>query len=735
MMERNDALEQVRREQKLGEIKSILVVITSAMVLPLYFLFWLCDLIYAPELKWEFLALRSTIIPVAFIINFFTQRTHTLAGAYKIAFAYAATMGLPICFMVLMLKNPATAYYAGLNLVAIATLTFIPWTRNLFALASVAIFAPYYVIVLQLSQSVADYKAVAVNSFFIVSTVVISAVVRLFYERMRYRELSQQLDLNREIERRKQMELAVIRARDEAVSANEIKSSFLANMSHELRTPLNAIIGYSELLQDEAVDDGMENYVQDLQKIQSGGRHLLNLINDVLDISKIESGRMEISLDAIPITSIMKNVQNFAHPLAEKNRNGFTLRFNDIGVINTDQTKLQQILLNLISNACKFTHNGQVTLAVDKLQVSGQDWLRFEVSDTGIGMTPEQCNKIFQAFVQAESTITKQFGGTGLGLTISQRFSRMMGGDILVSSRPGHGSTFTVYLPRDMELNSQLSDEFRVPKDRRVSVKKIAVLDNDRVRRDSIEATLIQHCFDLTAAGVDADGVQFAKGAVPDVIVYNPMAGVEINRLWDSADEKTRLLDIPTVLVVTQANQRQGFAFAIHRVMDISEVQSQIDNIPLALTTTGRAKSILLLGKTLSGLQDTLKAQRWITASAANETFKCENVEQHGYDLVALEVASLLQTPQTQAIELMKTINGCDSKLILVVEEKHRADHGAGLYALLSSLMSKNSLVDVELNLLIAKLVKKSLRGTTNKFSKLQTTASNAETQLNQLST
>lgn len=733
-MERNVALEQLRREQKLGEIKSILAVITSAMVLPLYFLFWLCDLLYAPELKWEFLALRATIIPVALIINYCTERTHTLVNAYKIAFAYTATMGLPICFMILMLKNPATAYYAGLNLVAIATLTFIPWTRLLFALASVAIFAPYYFIVLRLSQSFDDYKAVMVNSFFIVSTVVISAVVRLFYERMRYRELSQQLDLNREIERRKQMELAVIRARDEAVSANETKSSFLANMSHELRTPLNAIIGYSELLQDEAVDQGLELYVQDLQKIESGGRHLLNLINNILDISKIESGRMDISLDAIPTASILQNVQAIAHPLAEKNHNIFSLKHNDLGLMNTDQTKLQQILLNLVSNACKFTHNGQVTLSADQLQVSGQDWLRFEVSDTGIGMTPEQCNKIFEAFVQAESTTTKYFGGTGLGLTISQRFSRMMGGDILVSSKPGYGSTFTVYLPRDMELNSQLSDEFRVPKDRRVSVKKIAVLDNDRVLRDSIEATLIQHSFDLTAASVDADGVQFAKGAAPDVIVYNPITGAEISKLWNSPDEKTQLLDFPTVLVKTQTKQRQGFAFGIHRVLNKSDLPSQLDNIPIAPAAYGRDKSILLLGNTLGELQESLEAQRWITACATNGTFKCENVEQYGYDLVALEVDSLLKAPQAKAIELMKTVNGCESKLILLVEEKHRADHGAGLYALLATLMSKNALDDIELNFLVAKLVKKSIRGTTNKYSKSLTAAIDAEFQLNQLS-
>lgn len=726
-MESSTQLEDLRREQKLGEIKSILVVITSAMVLPLYFLFWLCDLIYAPELKWEFLALRGTIIPVAWMINFFNKRIHTLNGAYKLAFAYAATMGLPICVMVLLLNDPSTAYYAGLNLVAIATLTFIPWSGRLFTAASIAIFAPYYMIVLWLSRDASDYKAVLVNSFFIVSTVVISAVVRYFYERMRYRELSRQLELNREIERRKQMELAVIRARDEAIIANESKSAFLANMSHELRTPLNAIIGYSELLQDDATDSGMKTYVKDLQKIENGGRHLLSLINNLLDISKIESGRMDVYLESTDVSGLLKNVEALALPLAEKNNNKLTITVGEFGKMKVDQTKLQQILLNLVSNACKFTRNGAITLTVDQFQVTGIDWLRFEVTDTGIGMTPDQCNKIFDAFVQAELSTTKTYGGTGLGLTISQRFSRMMGGDILVNSRPGYGSTFIVYLPRDIGQSSQLTDEFRIPKDRRMSVRKIAVVDNDRVRRDSIEATLIQHCFDLSAANVDSSGVQFVKGIAPDVIVYDPMAGVEIVKLWHQHNEKSNLLSTPTILISTQPNQRLGSAFGFHSALDINQVLSQLGDYNPPSLTLGDTKSILLIGNSVGELQNTFKERNWSIVTAPELLLQRESNAPLNYEFVILELATLLLTTQAQTKEILKTLNEMDSKIILVVDEKYRLNHFAGFYATLKMLMNKNTMNEIEFNLLVAKLVKKSIRGSANTYLKSPSNAFDPE--------
>ena len=237
-------------------------------------------------------------------------------------------------------------------------------------------------------------------------------------------------------------------ARDRAEEANRSKSTFLANMSHELRTPLNAIIGYSEMLQEEAEDLGQEDFIPDLAKIQSAGKHLLNLINGVLDLSKIEAGRMELYLETFSVEELVHGVQSTIKPLMEKNGNVFEVTAGgEVGAIHADLTKTRQILLNLLSNAAKFTAQGKVTLEVARKASQGRDWIRFRVTDSGIGMTAEQIHKVFEPFSQADVSTTRQYGGTGLGLSICKRFSEMMGGDIFVESELGHGSVFTVQLP------------------------------------------------------------------------------------------------------------------------------------------------------------------------------------------------------------------------------------------------------------------------------------------------
>jgi PAS domain S-box-containing protein len=244
-------------------------------------------------------------------------------------------------------------------------------------------------------------------------------------------------------------EMALAQARDEALEASSVKSTFLANMSHELRTPLNAIIGYSELLQEEAEEAGLEDYVADLRKIQASGRHLLSLINDILDLSKIEAGRMDLFLETFSIAQLLDDVQAIIVPLAEKNANTLLVHCDTatIGDIHADLTKVRQSLFNLLSNACKFTKEGKVSLTATRGQEADGDWITFVVSDTGIGMTPEQQARLFQAFTQADTSISSKFGGTGLGLVISRRFCQMMGGDITVASEYGVGSTFTMRLP------------------------------------------------------------------------------------------------------------------------------------------------------------------------------------------------------------------------------------------------------------------------------------------------
>jgi PAS domain S-box-containing protein len=238
------------------------------------------------------------------------------------------------------------------------------------------------------------------------------------------------------------------RAHMQAVEANRTKSTFLANMSHELRTPLNAIIGYSELLQELAERDGRPDALPDLAKINKAGKHLLALINDILDISKIEAGRMELSLERLIVSDLIQEVRATIEPLVAANGNSFEIICADsLMVISNDITRLRQCLLNLLSNACKFTRNGLIRLVLERHQSAGGDWVVFRVCDTGIGMTPEEMCKLFQPFTQADASTTRRYGGTGLGLAITRKIAQLMGGDVTVESTSGRGSTFSLRVP------------------------------------------------------------------------------------------------------------------------------------------------------------------------------------------------------------------------------------------------------------------------------------------------
>ena len=252
-------------------------------------------------------------------------------------------------------------------------------------------------------------------------------------------------------------------ARDVALEATQAKSFFLANMSHELRTPLNAIIGYTEMLREQAEDLNQQEFIPDLTRVHSAGKHLLELVNDVLDLSRVEAGGTVLNLETWAILELINDVVDVIHPLVEKNAN--TLKINcpsNIGSLRTDQTKLRQSLFNLLSNACKFTQQGTISLDVARETHQGTDWVKFRVVDTGIGMTPEQVGKLFQPFTQVHSGSDRRYGGTGLGLALSRKFCQMMGGDIAVESTAGKGSTFIIQLPAEVpqvEFESQIELE------------------------------------------------------------------------------------------------------------------------------------------------------------------------------------------------------------------------------------------------------------------------------------
>lgn len=257
-----------------------------------------------------------------------------------------------------------------------------------------------------------------------------------------------------EIAERKRAEIALQEALHKAEAASRAKSTFLANMSHELRTPLNAIIGYSEILEEEALEAGFDGLIPDTQKIQTAGKHLLNLINDILDLSKIEAGRMELYLEDFHLGNLVEEVVATLYPLVEKNRNQLQVSSSPgLGVMYADLTKVRQILLNLLSNALKFTQEGTVVISATRELTDSTEWIYLRVADTGIGMSPQQQESLFEPFIQGDASTTRKYGGTGLGLAISRLFCQMMGGDITLESELGVGSTFTVKLKTKVEAS------------------------------------------------------------------------------------------------------------------------------------------------------------------------------------------------------------------------------------------------------------------------------------------
>jgi signal transduction histidine kinase/CheY-like chemotaxis protein len=341
-------------------------------------------------------------------------------------------------------------------------------------------------------------------------------------------------------------------ARAAADAANKAKSQFLANMSHELRTPMNAVIGYSEMLEEEAEDQGLDDLIPDLQKIRSAGNHLLQLINDVLDLSKIEADKVELYHESFDIKHLLMDVEATAKPLIDKNGNRFEHeQLNELGDAFQDQTKMRQVVLNLLSNAAKFTNDGLIRMTADRTRHGDTAWLAINVTDTGIGMTTGQLEKVFDPFSQADSSTTREYGGTGLGLSISRKFCEMMGGTLIAQSEKGTGSTFTMRVPigTQQSVPDQAGQVLThgIPGEKEATC--VLVIDDDAHVRDLMQRLLSREGYNVIVASNGEQGIELAREARPDVITLDVlMPGQDGWSVLNQLKADPDLANIPVVM-------------------------------------------------------------------------------------------------------------------------------------------------------------------------------------------
>jgi PAS domain S-box-containing protein len=445
---------------------------------------------------------------------------------------------------------------------------------------------------------------------------------------------------------------ALVSAVTESERANRAKSQFLANMSHELRTPLNAIIGYSEMLAEEAREKGQNETSDDLDRIHAAGRHLLGLIDDVLDLSKIEAGKMELKNQEFQLRPLIEGVAESVRHLLDEHGNKFALNLSaDLQPIVSDETKVRQIIYNILSNAAKFTRNGAVTVTAREMHDDGPGKIAIEVADTGIGMSPDQLDRIFGEFIQADNSTTREYGGTGLGLAISLQLARMLGGDIHADSTPGSGSVFTILLP--IQMPGEIADGAMVESraleaHRRANFRSgqlLLVINSDRGQLNRLARQLGDWGFGVVSALQGEEGVRLARALNPVAVLLDPDCRDAARQPVATRLAKDRATaDIPLILT--------------HGLSDNPPEQEHLVSQLTALLPKAGGQSALVVEDDLSArrmVAESLQKEGWQVSEAENGQAALETIRSSKPDLIVLDVV----TPGIEGNNLLGEIKSC----------------------------------------------------------------------------